>query len=806
MMETLQDLRYALRTLTKSPGFTAVAGLTLALGIGANTAIFSLVNGILLLPLPYSQPERLVSVTGTYPKGAFVALRQQIRTMDVAAYFEGHEFNLTHHGEPIRLNGALVSAELFSILGVQPELGRVFYSGEDIAGQDNYVILSHSLWTQAFAGDPSVIGRSIELGGVSREVIGVMPADFRFPSAKTQVWIPLHNDPRDAIAYWATDFIPIIARLRPGSTLPQARAEIRIFQSHVGALFPWPMPPTWNADISVLQLQDGMVADVRARLLVLLGAVGLVLLIACSNVANLTLSRAATREKEIAIRFALGAERQRIIRQLLTENVLLAFLGGLLGLVFAAAGLSLLKARLPADTPRLLTVHMDWRVLVFAGGLALLTGIVFGLAPALQSSRGAFTEALKSGGRGETVSVSQRLRSSLAVAEVTFAVLLVTCAGLLIRSLWTLSHVNPGFQSEHIVTARITPNQSFCSDATRCLAFYRSVLDQIQSSPGVSGAALVNALPLGGRVPKRSLDLEDHVVPPGEVSPLFWLNTVTPDYFRVMGVSPLAGRDFTPSDASGAPVAVITAETARRFWPDQNPVGKHIRLLDDKDWRTIVGVIPDVRAYDLQRNVPAWINGTAYVPYNTTATLEDRRVPTEMTIAIRTSSDDSQMAAMLRRVVASLNQEAPVSEVKTMRAVVSEAILTPASTTLLFVTFAGLALVLGMIGVYGVLSFFVSKRTREFGIRIALGAQRRDVLYLVMKEGMKLSLSGITLGLGGAFAGMRLLSSELYGVSPVDPITFFGAAFVLAVVTLLACYVPTRRAMRVDPIVALRYE
>jgi putative ABC transport system permease protein len=566
------------------------------------------------------------------------------------------------------------------------------------------------------------------------------------------------------------------------------------------------MPATWNANASAVPLRDGMVGDVRARLLILLGAVALVLMIACSNVANLTLARAATREKEIGIRTALGAGRQRITRQLLTESVLQALFGGLLGLALAYEGLVLLKAVLPSDTPRLEEAHIDWRVLAFAGALALLTGLVFGLTPALHSSRAALTQALKSGGRGTAVSVSQRLRSSLAIAQVAFAVLLVIAAGLMIRSFWAISHVNPGFHPEHILTARITPNESFCSDAARCVSFYRDVLEQVQAFPGTSGAALVNTLPLGGRVSKRSLDVEGYDVPAGEDVPLFWLNVVTPEYFRVMGIPLLSGRAFSDSDVSGAPVAVVPEETARRYWPNQSAVGKHIRLLNDKDWRTIVGIIPDVRAYDLQRNAPEWIGGTAYVPYDSTATLEDRRIPTEMTIVIRTASDDLQIASMLRNRVTGLNQQVPISEVKTMGAVVSEAVSTPASTTVLMVIFAALALVLGTIGIYGVLSFLVSNRTREIGVRMALGAQRGDVLRSVMGEGAKLSLAGIAFGMVGAFALMRVLSGELYGVSATDPLTFCGVAILVAVVALTACYLPARRAMRVDPIVALRYE
>jgi putative ABC transport system permease protein len=808
-MDTLlQDIRYGLRILWKSPGFTIVAVLTLALGIGANTAIFSLVNGILLVPLPYSHPEQLVSVTGTYPRGAFVALRQQVQTMDVGTYAEGHEFNLTGNGEPVRLTATLVSAELFSVLGSRPELGRTFYPGEDLAGHDDYVVLSNELWQNRFGSDPSIVGRSVEIDGMSRQVLGVMPAAFHFPSAKTQIWLPLHIDPTDPTSSWASDYMPVVGRLRAGVTLAQAQAEIRLFQSHVGEIFPFHMPKEWNADISAVPLQSNMVSDVRTRLLMLLGAVVLILLIACANVANLMLSRAAAREKEIGIRSALGAGQGRIARQLLTESVVLASLGGLLGLAFATAGMSLLKFALPADTPRLMDVHIDWRVLTFTFALSLVTGLIFGLAPAFQSSRTALAEPLKAGGRGTTLSVSQRLRSFLATAEVGFAALLIIAAGLMIRSFWALSHVNPGFQAEHVVTARITPNESFCSDTERCLTFYRSLLDQVQSSPGVKGAALVNTLPLGGRVAKRSVNIENFVSPTGGmVSPLFWMNTVSREYFRVMNVPLLSGRSFSTAETSGnPPVAIVNAETARRFWPGQDAIGKHVRLLGETSWRTVIGITADVRAFNLQRTVPDYMRGTIYLPLSPTATLEDKRVPSEMTIAVRTSSDESQVGAMLQRIVAGLSHDIPVSEVKSMDSVLSEAVSTPASTTSLFVTFAALALVLGMVGIYGVLAFLVSKRTREIGIRIALGAHRSDVLWLVLKEGARFAVVGIALGLAGAFVTTRWLSSELYGVSATDPLTYAAVALVMALVSMLACYVPARRALRVDPLIALRYE
>ncbi len=412
--ELLQDVRYGARMLRKNPGFTVVAILTLALGIGANTAIFSLVNGILLRPLPYDQPDRLVQVTGFYPKGAFAAMRPQTQSMDVAAYVEGYEFNLTHNGVPARLTAALVSADLFSVLGAPAQLGRSFRSGEDLATQNNYVVLSHHLFQQRFASDPSVIGQWVNLEGLQRQIVGVMPADFRFPSPQTDVWIPLDIDPRNTVSYWAGDFMPVIGRLRPGATLAQAGAEIRLFQSQVMSLFPWPMPASWNAAVSVVSLRDGLVSDLRTRLLILLVAVALVLLIACANVANLSLSRAAVRGKEIALRVSLGAARSRVVRQLITESIVMSTIGGALGLTLAAGCLSLLKSMLPADTPRLSDVTLDWRVLLFAAALAIITGIISGTAPALHASRTELTETLKAGSREHA---SSRRKSSEAFRQ-----------------------------------------------------------------------------------------------------------------------------------------------------------------------------------------------------------------------------------------------------------------------------------------------------------------------------------------------------------------------------------------------------
>jgi putative ABC transport system permease protein len=803
-----QDVRYGLRMLRKAPGFTAVAVLTLALGIGANTAIFSLVNGVLLCPLPFPHADRLAGITGgTYPKGAFADMRKQVRTMAVGAYYEGYELNLTGLGEPVRLNGTVVSAELFSVLGAPAQIGRTFRSGEDVSGKNTCVLLSHALWQQRFGGDPRIVGHWIDLEGMRREIIGVMPSSFRFPSSQTDVWIPLDMDPRNETHYWGKDFMPVVGRLRPGVTFEQARAEIRVFQAQVRTLFPWPMPATWNRDVSVVPLETAIAGDFRGRLLILLGAVALVLLIACANVANLTLARAATRHKEIALRTSLGASRGRVVRQLITESVVLASIGGLLGLLLASGGLRVIKAALPADTPRLTEAGIDWRVLLFTATLAILTGLVSGLVPALQSSRMETTEALQTGGRGSSVSVSRHWRKGLVVVELGLAFLLVSAAGLLIRSLWTLSHMNPGFRPDHVVTARITPNESFCNDRGRCDQFYENLVDRVRRVPGVSDAAVVNTLPLGGRVNNRSAALEGYLPSPGEPDPLLWENFVSADYFRAMRIPLLRGREFRNSDRAGNPlVAVITASTARRFWPNTDALGKHMQADDTKESYTLVGIVPDVRAYDLRHEAPAWIDGTVYVPYGPKATLEDGSMPAEMTLVVRTSNEESEIGRSIRAIAFALNPEAPVSEVKTMPGVVSEAMSAPRSAMYLFVAFAGLALALGVVGIYGVIAFFVGQRTREIGIRVALGAQRRDVLEMVLNEGLSLTLPGVAAGLLAALGLTRLLGSLLYGVSATDPLALGGVALLFALVALTACYVPARRAMRVDPAMALREE
>jgi putative ABC transport system permease protein len=807
LIDTLrQDVRYAGRTLRRNPGFATVAVLTLALGIGANTAVFSLVDGILLSRLPYASPDQLVSIDGaTYPNGAFAAMRDQVRSLDVAAYAEGHSFTLTGSGEPARLTGARVSAELFTVLGVRPRLGRWLQRGDDVAPQDRYVVISHALWVNRFHQDQTIVGRSIQLEGVSREVVAVMPPSFQFPSARTEIWVPLGLDARNTVSYWAADYMPIIGRLKPGATMASALTDVRVFQSRIRSRFPWRMPDAWNRDLTVISLQEALVGNVRPQLLILIAAVALVLVIACANVANLSLSRAIAREREIVVRTAIGASPARIARQLLTESVMLASLGAVVGLLFAVQALAIMKLVLPPDTPRLADVHLNWRVLAFTGVLGILTGCAFGLAPVLRALRLKLRSALDAGGRGGGGTVAMPLRSALTIGQIACAVLLVISAGLLLRSLWSLSHTDPGFQAEHVVTAHISPTESICRDRERCLAFYRSFEAQVQGTAGTRSAALINTLPLTGAVAKRSLELEGFMTPGNQTKPLFWLNAITADYFRVMNIRLVSGRAFSREDLAGRPaVAIVTASAATKFWRGQNPIGRHIRFVGEPHWHTIVGVVSDIRAHDLTRDVPEWIAGSIYVPYGPNATMEDGRIPADMTLTVGTTLDTADVAGILRRVATATGGEVAIGDVRTMASVVGDAVAVPAATASLLVTMAGLALVLGSIGVYGVLSFLVSRRTHDLGIRIALGAQRRDLFWLVIREGGMLCGAGVIVGFAGALAVTRLMSSELYGISPTDPLTYAAVGIVVSLVTMMACYVPTRRAMAVDPLIVLR--
>jgi putative ABC transport system permease protein len=802
----VQDLGYGIRLIVKKPGFAAVAMVTLALGVGANTAIFSLVNGILLRPLPYNQPDRLARLTEYYPKGAYVTLRDQSQTMDVAACAAGEELNLARTGAPpIRLIGTIVSANFFSMLGARAELGRLFRAGEDTPGNNNVVVLSHSMWQNQFGGAPDIIGHRITVEGVSREVVGVMPADFSFASNQASLWVPLSLDPRKASDFWGNE-MPLFGRLRTGATLDQARHELTSLMPGVIASFPYRMPAGWNKDVTVIPLQQDLVGDMRARLLILLGAVSLVLLIACANVASLVLARSAGRRKELAIRGVLGAGRSRILRQLLTESVLLGLGGGALGLLLARFALVTLKTFLPRETPRLGDVGIDGHVLVFTAGLAIATGLLFGLAPALSSWRLDLATSLNTGSRRSSGTGTAWLYNGLVVAEIGLAVVLVIGAGLLVKSLWLLGRTSPGFRPEQVLTIQITPNASSSKDRAACISFYDELIRRVRLIPGVEEAGAVNALPLGGDIPVLPAAVEGH---PGESeapAPLLWSGAITPLYTDIMGIPILEGRGFSDGDrADSAPVVLVTASTARAFWPGQEAVGKHVKAVWEREWRTVIGVISDVRQYGLDQARPSWVDGEIYMPYAQAVT-GHRDFPSSMSLVLRSTADRSRLAAEVRGLVADLNADVPVSDVRAMNEVVSASMSAPNSIAWLFATFAAMALVLGAVGIYGLISYRVAERTHEMGVRMALGAKRGDVLRLIVGQGLVLALIGVGAGGAAALALTRLLGGLLYGVKPVDPATFAIVPVLLLAVALVAAYIPARRATRVDPVESIRFE
>lgn len=802
-----QDFRYGLRGLRRNLGFTTVAALSLALGIGGNTAVFTLVNAFLLQPLPYSEPDQLIEVTGVYPKGAIVALQQASRAMEIAAYTPDSEINLKAQNEAQRLVGSAISANIFSVLGVGAEVGRTLRAGDDQPGQDGVVMLSDALWRKSFGADPGIVGRLVTVDGATRQVIGVMPANFAFPSNAVQLWTPLHMDPANSFEFWNTGFIPLVARLRPGATLGQARGEIRPLVAHAIAAFPYPMPQSWNANATVVPLQESLVSGVRNKLIVLQCAVGLVLLIACANVASLLLARAAVRQKEMALRAALGAARGRIIRQLLTESVVLGLAGAAAGLALAYGTLAVLKLALPMNTPGWQEARIDPQVLSFATLLAILSGVAFGLIPAIIGSRTNLATTMRAGGQRSTSTAGVRFRSGLIATEVALAVVLAVSAGLLVKSLWVLAQVNPGFSPRHILTTRVSPDQSFCRERSRCIALYAQLLQRTQEISGVKDVAATNVLPLSGEVPSIPVETEGHPIAPGTLAPMLWAAAITPEYFRVMGIPVLEGRAIRESDGENTElVAVVSAATAKRFWPGESPIGKHLRpVWGQQPWRTVVGVVGDVREYHVDTSLPDWIGGVLYMPYPQ-ALGNDRQLPSSMTLLVRSTIDPKRAASEIRDLVAQLNPNVPVSDVQSMEAVVSSSSAQTRSLMWIFVCFAGAAVLLAAIGTYGVVSFSTSQRLYEMGVRIALGATRGNLFRLVIKLSLRLVLTGLGVGIVLAFVMTRMLASFLYGVSTTDPLTFLAVAVLLVGVAIVAGLVPARKAAHVDPVSALRAE
>ncbi len=798
MGQFLQDLRYGVRMVFKYPGFTLAAVLTLALGIGANTAIFSVVNAVLLRPLPYPQPERLVALRSNESLPDLDDIKEQSRSFEAlgGAVMQPHDF--TGEAEPVQVQAALVNADLFKALGGEAAVGRVISAEEDRVGAERVVVLSHGFWLRHFGGDPNVIGRPIPLSGNNYTVIGVMRPDFSMPVENPDVWVALRVANPLAAGARGVHFLRTYLRLKPDVSLAQAQAELDGINSRLAEAYP---DENKERTRRLTPLHERITGEVRPALLILFGAVGLVLLVACANFSSLLLARSAARQQELAIRAALGAVRGRLVRQVLTESLLLSLLGGVGGLVLAMWGVDLLMALKPADLPLVAAVGIDGRVLAFTFGVSVLTGIVFGLVPALSSSRLDLNEVLKEGGRGGTGGVlRQRVRSALVVSEIALALMLLIGAGLLIKGFWRLRSVDPGFRPDNLLTMRIELPESRYKEIPQQTQFRQAVLDRLNALPGAQ-AAMVSELPLSGDQLTHNFVIDGR--PPLAIGtePDLDVRSVAGDYFRTMNVPVIAGRDLTPQDRADAPaVGLVNESFVRKYFPDESPVGKRIRWarVEPPQWMTIVGVVGDVKQLGLnQPEEPAF-----YYSYFQS----DHPWKRWMYLVVRSNADPASLAGQVKSEIWAVDKQLPVTKVSTMTEVMSASIAGQRFNLTLMTVFAVTALLLAAVGIYGVIAFSVTQRSHEMGIRIALGAQTADVLKLVVGQGLRLVLIGILLGLAGAFAVTRLMQSLLFGVSATDPATFVALAALLAGVALLASYVPARRATKVDPMVSLRYE
>lgn len=802
-----QDLRYGLRTLRKNPGFTAVAVVALALGIGANSAIFSVVNTVLLRPLPYKDADRLMMVWEDASKRGFprdtpapanyIDWRDQNQVFTGMAAISDLSCNLTGTGEPERIEGRRVSASLFPLLGVEPKLGRVFTAEEDQPGHAGVVIISHRLWQRRFSSDLNIIGKPLTLNGVTVTVVGVMPAEFQFPTRDDELWIPIAFSATEA-ARRQSHFLEVFARLKDGVTLQQAQAEMSTIAARLQQQY-----PQSNTEVGavVVPLHEQLVGDIKPALFLLLGAVGIVLLIACANVANLLLARAAIRQKEIALRVAMGASRSRLIRQFLTESILLGAIGGGLGLLLSVVGIRLLTAFIPPNIPQIKAISLDARVLIFTVFISLLTGLIFGLIPAIQSSMFNPNEVLKEGGRNSASgNRGNRVRALLIIAEVAVSLILLIGAGLLINSFLRLRNIDPGFRTANLLTMRIVlPDQKYRQQAQRS-AFYSDLLQRIQSVPGVKSAAVTTNLPLYKQGNSIGIRIEGRPIPPPGQELIVATRIISSKYFETMGISLLRGRQFEAQDTDTAPAAVVISEVmARHYWPNEDPLGKRIsagRPESEKDWMRIIGIAKDVHQFDLIAEPKPQM----YLPYQQA----DFFAPRDL--VIKTEVAPLSLTATVRRTVWEVDKDQPVSNVRTMDEIATESIARERFSMLLLAIFAGLALLLAAVGIYGVMSYWVTQRRSEIGIRMALGAQKGNVLRLMVGQGLKLVLVGVVLGLAGAFVLTRLMASLLFGIGATDPATFVSISLLLVGVAFLASYLPAHRATKVDPVVALRSE
>lgn len=817
-METLlQDLRFGIRTLLKNPGISAVAIIALALGTGANSAIFSVVNAIMLRPLPYGQPERLVMMWGTNSKSGInqdsisvpnlLDYREQSSTLDQIAAYSQDDFNISSGDEPIHCQGTFVTANYFSALGSSPHYGRAFADGEDQSRATAVAVISDGLWRRQFGADPNIINTTIQLNGASFNLIGVMGPEFQSPNPGDDLWVPMALDGGDRLRVPSSSspeqvkqrnrrFLTCVARLKPGTSIAQAQADLGNIASRLEQQF-----PSDNASLSVnlVGMHKQVVGDIGSALAVLIASVGAVLLIACGNVANLLLARAAGRQKEIAIRTALGAARGRIIRQLLTESVVLGLAGGLLGLVLAFAGIKLLVALNPPNIPRLNEINVDLRVLAFTFAISLLTGLIFGLAPALQSSKPNLNETLKEGARGSSVGGGQHIRNALVVLEMLLTTVLLITVGLMIRSFVSLQKVNPGFNAQGALTMWVALPAAKYSEDKQLRSFYQQAVGRIENLPGVTSVGVSTSLPLSTNVIARFRFTIDGR-PPATANERLTANyrAINYDYFRTMGISLRKGRTFTEQDSEQSPPVVIINETmAKRFWQSgDEAVGKRLTIPSAGNAsREVIGVVADVKHSSLDADS----GFEFYVPFL-------QKPFNFMSIIVRTQTDPMGIAGSVRQAILAVDPSESVYDVKTLQQVVSDSLSQPRLYTVLLSIFAAVALILAAVGIYGVMNNSVSQRIHEIGIRLALGAQRADILKMVVGHGMILAMIGIVVGLGAALIVTRLLESLLFGISARDLLTFLMIPLVLAIVAFLSTFIPAMRATRVDPMVALRYE
>ena len=815
-METLwQDLRYGFRTLTKNPGFSFIAVVSLALGIGANTAIFSVVNAVLLKPLPFMEPERLVMVWEDasaigFPRSDvapanYVDWKAQNQTFEDVAALNWKNFNLTGDGEPERILSHGVTANFFPLLGIQPVTGRNFSVEEDKPGADKVAILSYGLWQGRYGGDRAIVGRDVLLNDEKYAVVGVMPAGFQFLQGDIGVWVPVALT-QYQLADRDNHYLTIVARTKAGVSIEQAQTDISTISQRIARDYP---DDAANLKSAVVSMREQLAGKVRRPLIMLLVAVGFVLLIACANIAGLLLSRAAARRKEIAVRTALGASRVRIIRQLLTESTLLAGLGGALGLLVAVLSFTLLKQLIPAEMVLSAGLNIDLPVLGYAMGVSLLTGIGFGLAPALQASKIDLNQALKQGGGRTSFSASgHKLRSAFVVAEVALALVLLIGAGLMIRTVSNLRGQYSIFQPEKLLTLRtILPDNKYSdmrayvtNEHARRIAFYDQVLEQVSALPGVISAGYTTSVPLAWKGGANGFTIEGRQPEPGLVTNAIH-RQVSAAYFQTMGISLRAGRYLDDRDGQQSlPVAIVNESMARAYWANEDAVGRRFKLgVPNAPWVTIVGIVADVRQMGM--DVP--VKAEMYLPYRQ---ISSHPWYGPRDLVVRTARDPMSLVSAVREVIRTVAPDQPVSNIATMEELLTRETGSRRLGMILLSAYAGLALLLASLGIYGVLSYLVAQQTPEIGVRLALGALQRDIFGLVLKRGAGLVLGGVAIGGLAAFALTRLMASLLFGVSATDPVTFLGISLLLTGVALAACFVPARRATKVDPMVALRYE